>query len=117
MTRVHAVSPEDLDLFYELRGLRNQIEYIDAFQPSQDAALRYIDLVTGLQSRLEDSLSLTLWPPVEVGKGSPLVRAPPPPPGPKPETWRRLGALAGAAWRSGLRSVPLAVLKVVNDGR
>lgn len=47
------ISFEDFTLFHELRGLRNQAVHAEVFEPSQDAALEYVNLASQLQSRLE----------------------------------------------------------------
>jgi hypothetical protein len=53
LVRAEAISPEDVALFHDLRGLRNQAVHFDVFEPSQGAALEYVDLASQLQSRLE----------------------------------------------------------------
>jgi hypothetical protein len=53
LVRAEAISAEDLGLFHDLRGLRNQAVHVLDFEPSQDAGLRYVELASRLQSRLE----------------------------------------------------------------
>lgn len=48
------VKPEDLALFHDLRGLRNQASHLEGFSPSQDSVLEYIDLAMSLTSRLDN---------------------------------------------------------------
>jgi hypothetical protein len=50
---IGALSQEDVALFHDLRGLRNQAAHAEAFEPSLDAALEYVHLASQLRSRLE----------------------------------------------------------------
>jgi hypothetical protein len=47
------VDPDDIALFHDLRGLRNQAAHLQDFYPSRNAALHYVILARGLERRLE----------------------------------------------------------------
>ena len=51
------LSSEDVALFNELRGLRNQAVHDTDFSPSLDSAIQYIQLADGLQDRLNRAAS------------------------------------------------------------
>jgi hypothetical protein len=53
LVRADAISTEDVALFHDLRGLRNQAVHAADFEPDRDAALRYVELASRVQSRLE----------------------------------------------------------------
>jgi hypothetical protein len=52
LARLKLLSPEDLALFHDLRGLRNQATHAPDFSPSFDAVSRYLQLSAGLERRL-----------------------------------------------------------------
>lgn len=53
LLKYELISPEDFELFLDLRGLRNQAAHVAEWQPSRDAILRYLDLAARLEARLE----------------------------------------------------------------
>jgi hypothetical protein len=52
LVQAEAIGPEDAALFHDLRGLRNQAAHLEGFEPSQDAALNYVNLASQLGTRL-----------------------------------------------------------------
>ena len=52
LVQTSVMSPEDASLFYDLQGLRNQAAHVPDFEPSQEAAIRYVVLASHLLSRL-----------------------------------------------------------------
>jgi hypothetical protein len=53
LSKSQLLDPELLALFQDLRALRNQAVHVSDFNPSQEAALNYIDLALRVQSALE----------------------------------------------------------------
>jgi len=53
LTQVQAISAEDVALFQNLRGLRNQATHAPDFNPTYESALNYIDLALRLQAKFE----------------------------------------------------------------
>lgn len=53
LTQLELVSSEDIALFQDLRGLRNQATHSPDFNPSYEAVASYLQLAGGLQARLE----------------------------------------------------------------
>jgi hypothetical protein len=52
LTQLQLLSPEDIALFHDLRGLRNQASDAPDF-PSYEAVSNYLQLAASLQARLE----------------------------------------------------------------
>ena len=52
------ITVSDSLLFYDLRGLHNQIAHLPDFQPREDTALKYINLAARLVARLENIASV-----------------------------------------------------------
>jgi hypothetical protein len=48
------ISSQDLAIFHELRGLRNQAAHVPGFDPSPRAAMKYVYMASQLRSRLEE---------------------------------------------------------------
>lgn len=53
LSKASIITPDDVALFHDLRGLRNQATHAPDFNPTLESALNYIDLATGLQTRFE----------------------------------------------------------------
>jgi len=53
LTQLQLLSPEDIALFHDLRGLRNQATHAPDFNPSYEAVSNYLQLAGSLQARLE----------------------------------------------------------------
>ena len=53
LLEIKAITVPDSLLFYDLRGLHNQIAHLPDFQPKEDTALKYINLAVRLVARLE----------------------------------------------------------------
>ena len=51
--QLQLLSPEDIALFQDLRGLRNQATHSPDFNPSFEAVTSYLQLASALQARLE----------------------------------------------------------------
>jgi hypothetical protein len=68
LARQELVSPGDLALFHDLRGLRNQAAHVEAFEPSADAVLEYVQLARVLELRLRRlTIPRHAGAPLEVG--------------------------------------------------
>jgi hypothetical protein len=52
LDRENAISFEDVNLFHSLRGLRNQVAHLAAFEPRQATALEYVEAASQLEARL-----------------------------------------------------------------
>lgn len=53
LSELNVLPAEDIALFHDLRGLRNQATHAPDFEPSFDAVSRYLQLAEGLERRLE----------------------------------------------------------------
>lgn len=53
LAKSNIITPDELALFHDLRGLRNQATHAPDFNPTVESALSYIDLATGLQTKFE----------------------------------------------------------------
>ena len=53
LSQLQLLSPEDVALFQDLRGLRNQATHSPDFNPSYEAVSNYLQLAGALQARLE----------------------------------------------------------------
>jgi len=58
LVQFDVIKSDDAALFQDLRGLRNQAAHLENFSPSQEAALKYVDLASGLELRLIDLAKL-----------------------------------------------------------
>ncbi len=52
LSELDLLPPDDIGLFHDLRGLRNQATHAPDFGPSLDAVSRYLQLAAGLEQRL-----------------------------------------------------------------
>jgi hypothetical protein len=52
LSELALLPPEDIALFHDLRGLRNQATHSPDFAPSLDSVSRYLHLAAGLERRL-----------------------------------------------------------------
>jgi len=48
------IGPEEVSLFHDLRGLRNQATHAPDFSPTYESALNYIELAARLQTKFEE---------------------------------------------------------------
>jgi hypothetical protein len=53
LAKASLISQDDVALFHDLRGLRNQATHAADFNPTLASALNYIDLAVGLQTKFE----------------------------------------------------------------
>lgn len=53
LAKASLIPPDDVALFHDLRGLRNQATHAPDFNPTLESALNYIDLAVGLQAKFE----------------------------------------------------------------
>lgn len=53
LTQIKMVTSEDIALFHDLRGLRNQATHASDFHPSFEAVVNYLRLADTLRSRFE----------------------------------------------------------------
>jgi hypothetical protein len=53
LARERILTPEEVALFHDLRGLRNQAMHVPDFSPTYEAAVNYIELALQLQTRFE----------------------------------------------------------------
>jgi hypothetical protein len=51
LTEMKLLDQNDIGLFHDLRGLRNQAAHVEDFSPSYASAIEYIDLAKRLESR------------------------------------------------------------------
>jgi hypothetical protein len=58
LTQLQLLSSEDIALFQDLRGLRNQATHSPDFNPSYEAVASYLQLAGALQARLEKHASI-----------------------------------------------------------
>jgi hypothetical protein len=71
LARQELVDPADLARFHDLRGLRNQAAHIEAFEPSADAVLEYVQLARLLELRVRRlTIPTHAGAPLEVGGAS-----------------------------------------------